>query len=351
MAKMTSGKTRAGSLVQSAICIAFGGLLSVIESGFFPDIGIISLPFLAILAVTVPAVFAYVLSVNSYIFILIYLIALYFVLEISGNSVDTIILLACLLLLVLLFTQARFRQNAGISRAKKPPYGGYLLTVIVCVFIVALSTFQLYIHVLQPALTMGGDFEMPEIAEIINEQDAGTSPDVPQDIREDSDGQYSTIPLRPPRRPEVLTPVMIATAVAFCAFASYVLYRYRRYRKWVGYTLSAPPERQIYEYYMHFLKSLAICGFPRKAGETLFDYLHNHDLEEFPLPADFFSEITCVFAAAEFGMKTVPQSFSDECYSQLRNLPGLVKARMGRKFYYLHYIRKTYAPVRSYQSV
>ena len=327
--------------IQSLLCLVAGALLSVIELGFFPGIGFISLPFLVISIVTVAAVFLYVRSVNSFVFIFIYTVCLHFVLEISGNSVDIMVFLACMLVLALLFAHARHLQNAVRFRIKKPAHSVNLLTVLVCISIVAVSSSLIYTYVLQPQLSGNEENALPDIIEKIDEPDTTPPPlSTEQNIQADSDGLYTITPLRPPREPDVLRWVLIACAAFICVLAVFFMYKYRKYRSWVRKTLSAPPSIQIYEFYMYFLRSLAICGFPRRVGETPFDYLCNLESDKFPLPTDNFREITDAFAASQFGRKTVPPLVSENCLSLFSLLPGLVKEKMGRKFYFLHYIRK-----------
>ena len=334
--------------IKALLCVAAGALLSVIELGFFSGIGILSLTFLVILIVTVAAVFMYIRSENSCVFICIYTVCLFFVLELSGKSADIITLLSCLSALALLFAHARFERNADRFRVKKPPYGANLLAIITCAAIVFLTVFQLYTYILLPRLSESEVIELPEIIETLDEP-VMTPPPLPaaQNMHADSASPYTATPFRQPRGPDIWRWVLIACISIICAVAAFIMHRYRKYRSWVSKTLSSPPEKQISEFYMHFLRCLAICGFPRKTSETPFDYLCNMETEEFPLPPGDFTEITGAFAAVRFGGKPAAQYVCEASRSLFKSLPELVKLKKGRKFYYLHYIRKMHLKVRS----
>ena len=168
-------------------------------------------------------------------------------------------------------------------------------------------------------------------------------------MQADNEGQYNITPLRAPRGPDIRTPVLIACAAILCALAGFILYKYLKYRKWIRTTLAATPEKQVYEFYMFFLRSLAACGYPRKRNETPFEYLANAETDGFPLPLAQFREATDVFAATKFGGKTAGQSARDNCFSLFASLPALVKAKKGRRFYYFSYFRKMYGRREAWQ--
>ena len=336
-------------LVQSLLCLAAGVLLSVIELGFFGGAGIISIPFLIILIVTAPAVFLYVRSGSSAVFIFIYTVCIFFLLELLNSGINIIVLLACLFTLVLLHGLTILGQSAEKSHVKKPAYSLNFLIVLICAAVAAVSTFQIYDHVLRSNLPESQKYALLNREYIASNQNTPENESVTADP---PDGQTAQTGIRkgdgdiaPPRTPpgSILIPgAIIVVAAAVCVVTTVVLYKYFKYRKWLKKTLASPPETQVLEFYTYFLCSLAVCGYPRKTHETPIEYLDNTQMDGFPLPAARFGEVTGAFVASQYGGKEISSSACESCRSLFCSLPALVKAKMGRRFYYLRYIRKMY---------
>ena len=327
----------------SVICLLCGAALSALEMGFFGEASFLSLYFLIVMAVTIPAVFLCAGAKGNVFYIFMYTLALAFLFEVIGQPADIRILLACLFTQALLFAQTGFSVNAARFSAKRPAFGASLVTVLVCVSIVASLTFFVYRRVLEPLLPESEKYALlyieprpaPERESLVPPPVAPTH----ANVDDGPDEVPPQAPLREPINPRVFLIFALALILLFCG---YVAFRYFRYRRWLSKTLAAPPEEQVFILYRHFLRMLGVCGHPRRECETPLELLRRPDVDSLPLPVAEFSAVTDTFVAAQYGGRPVSAGELDQYISLFSAIPPLVKSRLGRRFYYLRYLRRMY---------
>jgi hypothetical protein len=338
-------------LTRALLCLLAGGLLSLIELGFFQDAGIISPTFFVVVALTVPTVFLYLRSRESVLVLLSYALILVFLLEGMGRRIAPWHLLACLSVLALLYIQTQLMESA--SRTERGPSAAGLAfpAALLCCVLVALSTFQVYRLVLAPNLPEGAKFALltrpapvrPSAApERSADAPAVPTPDSGGALIEGEKGEVSP-PLKPPAKPIRPGALLLAAAsAAACILAGAVALKYLRYRRWLRRTLAAPRRRQIAEFYRHCLRCLDRCGWARQPHETPLEYLEHAQSEGFLFPQAQFGAVTEAFLSSFYGGEEVPPDLYETCLALFRSVPRLVREKKGRRFYYLHYLRKMY---------
>ena len=328
---------------RAALCLLCGVSLSALELGFFGEAPFLSVYFLIVLAVTVPAVFLCAGAKGNVFYIFMYTLVVAFLFEVIGQDTDIRILLACLFAQALLFVQTGFSVNAARFAAKRPAFGVSLVTVLICISIVSALTFLVYRHVLEPILP-----ESEKYALLYYEPPPAPEPEVqaPPPVRPThaniDDGSEEIIPPEPPREPP--SPLIIPAFVLalLLIFGAYAAFRYCRHRRWLSKTLSATPEEQVFIFYRYFLRVLGVCGHPRGKSETPLEFLKRSGTDSLPLPAAEFCAVTDTFIASRYGGKKVSGRELDRCVSLFSALPPLIKAKLGRRFYYFRYLRHMY---------
>ena len=328
---------------RAALCLICGLSLSALELKFFGDIPYLSVYFLLILAVTIPAVFLCAGAKGNVLYIFAYTLVIAFLFEIVGISTDIRILLACLITQALLYAQTGFSVNAERFKVKKPAFGVSLVTILICVSIAATLTLQVYRHVLQPLLP-----ESEKYAILYYEPPPPPEPEihtpppaVPTHANTDAGDEPVAQP-KPPRAP--LNPLLIPAVAAALVLllCGYITFRYVRYKRWLSRTLAAPPAEQVLVFYRHLLRALGVCGFARPENETPHELLCRTELASFFPPSAELSAVTDIFVAAQYGGKPVSDTELRQYTDLFTALPGLVKTRLGRRFYYLRYLRRMY---------
>lgn len=339
-------------LTRALLCLLAGGLLSLIELGFFQDAGIISPAFFIVAALTVPTVFSYLRSRESVLVLLSYALILVFLLEGMGRSIAPWHLLACLSVLALLYIQTQLMESARRTERGPSATGLAFPAALLCCVLVALSTFQVYRLVLAPNLPEGAKFALltrpaPARPSAAPERSVDApetpAPDSGGALIEGERGEVRSTPLKSPAKP--IRPGALLLAAAFaaaCILAGAAALKYLRYRRWLRRTLAAPRQRQIAEFYRYCLCCLDRCGWARQPHETPLEYLEHAQSEGFPFPQAQFGAVTEAFLSSFYGGEEVPPDLYEACLALFQSVPRLVREKKGRRFYYLHYLRKMY---------
>ncbi len=335
-------------LTRALLSLLTGVFLSLIELGFFQNAGALSLPFFAVAALTVPAVFLYLRSRESVLFLLSYALILAFLLEALGRKVVLWQLLACLFTLALLYIQTQLTEGARQAGHGKSGVGPAFPAALLCCALVALSTLQVYRHILVPNLPETEKFALvtprvPVDSLPPREESPSRPPNGGGGLTERAPGEKQNHPLKPPSEPvslRILLPFAVAAAV--CLLGGAAAFRYLRYRRWLRRTLAAAPQGQIVEFYRYCLRSLALCGWARQPQETPLEYLEHAQAEGFLFPRAQFKAATEAFLSAFYGGQEVLPDLYETCLALFRSVPRLVREKKGRRFYYLHYLRKMY---------
>lgn len=329
------------------LCIVAGVLLSLLELRFFQGSGPTLRIFLVIAALTIPAVFLYRRSRTSVFFPLLYTVGLVLILEALGLRGKLWVPLACLFVLALLYMQTQLAESARrAGRTGSSAPGPAFAAALICGMLVMLSTVQIYKTVLvpqlpeKPAVTVyPGRTGQPE-----PERTAPPQPLSREKPAAGDAGREARTSLAPPA--DWGTPLkwllLLAAAAAAGVLLGMAAFQYIRYRSWRNRVLAAPKQRQISAFYRYFLRCLAACGCPRAPGETPLEYLRQAETEDFPLPMEAFGTATQAFLASFYGGKEVSSEAYEDSLVLFQSAPGRVKANKGRKFYYLHYLRKMY---------
>lgn len=339
-------------LMRALLSLLTGVFLSLIELGFFQDAEVLSLPFLAVAALTVPAVFLYLRSRESVLFLLSYALILTFALEGLGRRVVLWHLLACLFVLALLYIQTQLMESA--KQAESGVSGASLAfpAALLCCVLAALSTVQIYRLILVPNLPETQKFALlipPISTEAPTPQgESADTPNVPPPdnhggLMEGAPGEAQNPPLKLPTqriRPGML--LMALAAAGLCLLAGAAAFRYLRYRRWMRRIMALPRQEQIVEFYRRCLRCLALCGWARQSHETPLEYLEHAHTGGFLFPPAQFGVVTKAFLASFYGRKDISADWYETCLALFSSAPRLVREKKGKRFYYLHYLRKMY---------
>lgn len=345
---------------RNLLCLSAGVLLSLLELHFFRGAGYLSAAFFLILALTIPTVFLYFRSEHSVAAPLIYTAALTFLLEVLGRSVDVRVLLACLLILAVLYIQSRLSANESRPHTGTPSPGLTLLTVLLCGILAMGSTFWIYRDILLPNLPEGERFSLmdrraaSDRAEMERKTAQSSIKESPKPapaqnqhaaLAESAKKTKKAPALKPPSpRFPVGQVLLTAAAAAVCGLLAAAALRELRYRLWLRKLFDSPPERQVAAIYRFVLRAMAACGYPRQVSETPLEYLGEAWGENAPISSEQLRTVTDAFLLTQYGGRTVSPELWEECLSIFRDLPEQVKRGRGRRFYYLRYLRRTHRP-------
>ncbi|MEA4992846.1 MAG: DUF4129 domain-containing protein [Oscillibacter sp.] len=340
---------------RSLLCLLAGMLLSLMELRFFGGVKENALTFVLISIVTVPAVFWYFRLEYGVAAPVFYTVFLAFLLELLGISVDVGVLLACLLVLAVLYMQSRMAAIEARPHAGALSRGPALVTVLLCALLVTGGTFEIYRQVLLPALPEG---ERVSLLERLTdtpekepkreeEQSPPPAPDLDPNaaLEESAKGTKTAPALEPPSRSFSLGRAVLIAAVAGACFAlTLAALRELRYRLWLRKMLASSPEEQVDAVYRCVVRAMAVCGYPRKPSETPLEYLGKERGDDAPVFPRQLQAVTESFLLSRYGGQAVSLPCKEECLAIFRALPQQVKRSRGRRFYYLNYLREMRRP-------
>lgn len=337
-----------------------GMLISLMELCFFGDAKVNSLVFLFISMVTVPAVFWYFQLEYGVAAPLLYTVFLAFLLEVLGISVDAGVLLACLLVLAVLYMQSRMAAIEARPHVGAPSHGSVLVTVLLCAVLAAGATFGIYQQVLLPVFPEGERVSLlerlgdtPEKASEWEAAQSGakqSSPSAPSldrnaALAESAKGTTKAPALEPPASPFPLgRTALIAALAGVCVVVALAALGELRYRLWLRKMLASSPEEQVDAVYRCVTRAMAVCGYSRKPSETPLEYLKKARGDDAPVSTRQLTAVTEGFLRTRYGGQAVSLQCKEECLAAFRALPQQVKHRRGRRFYYLSYLRKMRRP-------
>lgn len=334
-------------LTGALLCVVSGGLLSLLELRFFEG-AIPTLPLFFVIAVlTIPAVFLYLRSGNSVVFLLLYTVGLVLALEALGLRGDLWIPLTCLFVLTLMYIQMQLMESARQAVGGSPASGQAFAAALACGVLAVLSTFQIYKTVLVPRLPEEEKFAFTSYIGQTDQTEPELTAPPPPTNREapvaGDPGQEPTTPLAPSADLSGFKWLLqLAVAVTGCILLGAAIFQYLRYRIWRKRTLAAPRQRQIIEFYRYFLRCLAVCGCPRAPDETPLEYLRQAETEGFLFSTEAFSAATGAFLTSFYGGEEVSSEAYASCLALFRSTPRRVIESKGLRFYFLYYLRKMY---------